>query len=76
MNGDLEALGRLREYVEDALAAQSPHIADQLRAALRDGRTSLRIGPDDAGNTVVTVFVDGNALTRVDLRNLVPLDDV
>jgi hypothetical protein len=71
---DVAALRRLLPYVEDAIAAQPPHVADQLGAALRDGRTSLRLDPSAAG-AVVVVSVAGHELAEVDVRNLLDEND-
>jgi hypothetical protein len=67
---DAAALARLVPYVKDAIGKQESHVADQLIAALRDGRTSLRFEPSAVG-AVVVVVVDGYELCEVDVRNLV-----
>ena len=75
MNGDTAALRRLLDYVNQAVAEQDPHVADQLNAALRDGRTAL--GFRERGGAVwAVVTIDGAEVAEVDLRNLVPLDDL
>jgi hypothetical protein len=70
---DTAALSRLLPYVHDAIAAQPPHVADQLSAALRDGRTSLQLEPS-AVSAVVVVSIDGNEVCEVDIRNLVDVE--
>jgi hypothetical protein len=70
---DLIALERLLPYLHDAVSAQPPHVADQLDAALREGRTSLRFEPSAAG-AVVVVSVDGHEVAEVDLRNVVDIE--
>lgn len=66
---DSLALHRLLPYVQKAIAAQEPHVADQLDAALREGRTTFRVEPS-AVAPVVVVVVDGVDLVEVDVRNL------
>ncbi len=70
---DLIALERLLPYLREAIAAQPTAVADQLDAALREGRTSLRFEPSAAG-AVVVVSVDGHEVAEVDLRNLVDIE--
>jgi hypothetical protein len=67
---DAEALRRLVPYLWDAIDQQPPHVADQLAAAVRDGKTSLRFEPSGVG-AVVVVVVDGYDLAEVDIQNLV-----
>lgn len=66
---DTDALRRLTVYLHDAIAAQPPHVADQLDAALREGRTSLRLEQSVVA-PVVIVSVNGHDLAEVDVRNL------
>ena len=66
---DVEALRRLLPYVHEAIAAQPPHIADQLGAALREGDTKFRL-EQSAVAPVVIVSVAGVDLAEVDVRNL------
>lgn len=73
MNEDLEALHRLMPFIRDAVAQQPTHIADQLDAALNDGRTTLEFIEAD-GDVFALVSVDGNQLAQVNIRNLVPLE--
>ncbi len=69
-NPDAEAMNRLLTFLHAAIDEQYAHVQDQLRAALRDGRTSLRFEPS-AVSTVAVVSVDGYDLAEVDIRHLV-----
>ena len=75
MNYDAHFLTALRGYVERALDQQEPHVADQLRAAFHDGKTEIRFENRD-GFPHVVVAIDGYDVTAVDIRNLIPLDDL
>ncbi len=75
MNIDEAGLNRLMGYARDAIDQQPPNIADQLTAAMRDGRTRLQFRTID-GDLWALVEVDGNRIAQVDVRNLVPLDDL
>lgn len=66
---DIEGVRRLLAYVHDAIDQQPPRVADQLRAAMREGRTSFRVEPS-ALAPVAVVTVDGYELAEVDVRNL------
>lgn len=72
---DTLALRRLLVYAHQAIDTQETHVGDQLRAALRDGHVSLRFFPRD-GAVFGAVDVDGYPVCEVDIRNLVPLDDI
>jgi hypothetical protein len=72
---DARGLQSLMVYTQDAIDAQPAHVADQLRAALHDGRTTLRFRVID-GDLHAVVEVDGYEVASVDVRNLVPLDDL
>ncbi len=67
---DSAALKRLLPYVNDAISRQPQHLADQLIAGMRDGRTALRFEPSAVG-VVVVVVVDGWEVAEVDIRNLI-----
>jgi hypothetical protein len=82
MDADIDdaALARLHGYVVDAIGRQDVHVADQLRAAMADGKTSFRIVERDArpavagvvaGGTFVVVEVDGRDVCEVDVLKLV-----
>ena len=71
---DSMALLRLLPFVQDAISRQPQHVADQLDAALREGRTSLRFEPSAVGAVVVVVVIDGCEVAEVDLRNLVAIE--
>lgn len=72
---DVASLGRLLELVWAAIAEQEPATADQLGAAMREGATSFEaVEREDA--TVLLVKVGGYAVAEVDVRMLVPLDDL
>ena len=75
MSVDEAALRRLLDYVDRAVAEQDPHVADQLNAALRDGRTALAFRERD-GALWAVVEIDGHEIAHVDVRQLVPLDDL
>ncbi len=75
MSIDARALQSLMVYAVDAIEVQPAHVADQLRAALRDGRTSFRFEERD-GDLHALVEVDGYQVASVDVRNLVSLDDL
>lgn len=70
---DAEALQRLMAYVWRAVDAHPQHEADQLEAAMREGRVSLRC-EQSALAPVIIVSVAGHDLAEVDVRNL--LEDV
>ncbi len=70
---DATALTRLLPFVQDAISRQPLHLADQLDAAMRDGRTALRFEPSAVG-VVVVVVVDGWEVAEVDLRNLIAIE--
>lgn len=67
---DVAALRRLLPFLWDAIAAQPLHLADQLDAGLREGRTLLRF-EQSAEAPVVVVSIDGIDVCEVDLRNLI-----
>ncbi len=69
-NSDAEAMHRLLTLLHAAIDEQDPHVQDQLRAALRDGRTSLRF-EQSALAPVAVVVIDGHDVAEVDVRNLV-----
>jgi hypothetical protein len=71
---DLDALQRLMRYVENSLDAQDVAVGDQLRAALHDGLTSLRI-EESALSPVVVVTIRGLDVCEVSLSRLVDLDE-
>lgn len=71
---DTAALRRLIPLVDDALSKQEPHIADQLRAAMRDRDTELRFDQSVVG-LVAVVVVGGVELFEVDIRNLLSDDE-
>ncbi len=75
MNIDEAGLKRLMGYARDAIKQQPPHIADQLDAAMREGRTRLEFQTID-GDLWALVEIDGNRVAQVDVRNLVPLDEL
>ncbi len=70
---DSMALTRLLPFVQDAISKQPLHLADQLNAALRDGKTSLRFEPSAVG-AVVVVIIDDCEVAEVDLRNLIDFE--
>ena len=70
---DSMALTRLLPFVQDAISQQPQHLADQLEAALREGRTSLRFEPSAVG-AVVVVVIDGCEVAEVDIRHLVDIE--
>ncbi len=75
MSTDSRALHGLLAYVEDAIDRQPTNVADQLRAALHEGRTVLRFR-EIGGDVHAVVEIDGYEVAAVDVRNLVPLDDL
>ncbi len=70
---DSMALLRLLPFVQDAISRQPQHVADQLDAALREGRTSLRFEPSAVG-VVVVAIIDGCEVAEVDIRHLVAIE--
>jgi hypothetical protein len=70
VSADEEGLKRLLAVLDDAIDQQALPVQDQLRAALREGRTSLRFEASAAG-PVVVVSVDACELAEINIRYLV-----
>jgi hypothetical protein len=70
-----EPFGGLLEYARQAIGSQDEGVADQLQAALDEGRVTFRFTEVD-GIPHAVVTVAGHALAQVDIRNIVPLDDL
>ena len=72
---DLAGLRRLFALTWDAIAEQDSHVRDQLEAFMRDGLVWFRFVDRDGVPTAL-VTVGGYDVAEVDIRRLVPLDDL
>lgn len=71
---DSAALRRLVPFVHAAMSKQEAHVADQLRAAMRDRDTELKFEQSAVG-LVAVVVIGGIELFEVAVRNLLSDDE-
>ncbi len=75
-NIDTAAVIRLAGFTRRAIDAQDVHVRDQLNTAVDRGDMKWRFEEGESGVPVAVVEVGGYRLAEVDIRELVPLDDV
>ncbi len=75
-NIDTAAVIRLAAYTQQAIDAQDVHVQDQLNAAVDQGEMRWTFEDGEDGVPVAVVEVGGYRVAEIDIRALVPLDDV
>lgn len=75
-NIDVNAVIQLASYTRRAIDAQDVHVQDQLNAAVDAGDMNWSFEDGDEGVPIAVIVVGGYRLAEIDLRALVPLDDL
>ncbi len=73
---DTTAVIRLAAFTRRAINAQDVHVQDQLNAAVDQGEMNWTFEEGENGVPVAVVEVGGYRIAEIDIRALVPLDDV